>query len=73
MAWKASEVTKDTIGGFLLNRGSWPTKDSYGMGPEKMIVPPRDISYSGHTFPLQTKLTSPDLSDVPGLTEQQLR
>ena len=44
--------------------------DSYGMGLQRMIVPPRDVSYSGPIFPEQTVLVSPDLSDL-SLTEEQ--
>ena len=49
--------------------------DSYGMGPQRKIFPPRDVSYSGLIFPEQTILQYPELEAFGpeiGLTEVQI-
>ena len=67
-------MTKNAESGFLLDRESWDRMDTYGMGPQKKIFPPRDVSYSGLIFPEQTILQYPELdtfgSEI-GLTEVQ--
>ena len=68
--WQAHKLTKYVESGFLLDRESWDTMDTYGMGPQKKIFPPRDVSYLGPIFPEQTILQYPDLSGF-GLTEEQ--
>ena len=55
------ELTKIAESGFLLDRSSWGTMDTYGMGPQRKIFPPRDVSYSGLIFPEQDFLQMPEL------------
>ena len=58
--WQHHELTKFAESGFLLDRSSWGTMDTYGMGPQRNIFPPRDISYSGLIFPEQDFLQMPE-------------
>ena len=64
VAFDSSELTKFTSVGFLLSGDSWGTMDTHGMGPERMIVTPRDAYFEGHIFPERTILTTPDMSDI---------
>ena len=63
-AFDSSELTKFTSVGFLLSGDSWETMDTHGMGPERMIVAPRKISFKGYIFSEGTVLITPDMSDI---------
>ena len=50
--------------------------DTYGMGPQRKIFPPRDVSYLGPIFPEQDILQFPELKTFGpeiGLTEDKIR
>ena len=64
VAFDSSELTKFTSVGFLLSGDSWGTMDTHGMGPERMIVAPREVSFKGYIFPERTVLTTPYMSDI---------
>ena len=74
--WQQHELTKLGESGFLLDRCSWGTMDTYGMGPQRKIFPPRDVSYSGPIFPEPDFLQYPELENFGseiGLTVDQIR
>ena len=73
--WQQHVLTKFAESGFLLDRSSWGTMDTYGMRPQRKIFPPRDVSYSGLIFPEKDFLQYPELetfSSEIGLTEDQI-